>query len=896
MYSKTLAILLRSQTSIHFILITFIFLLSFFFQIASGQDQNHTQDDSVPTLAIPVMQWQYLQMSGEIPQGLKDFGFGYNKQANKLIVFGGTTQDNTKSSATYIADLNAMTWTSLQTAQQPGARSDMVYGMDIYAGYRNTFVITGGKGNGNIVYNDTWAFDITYNTWSEITNVTSTSGPVPQMYGAVGGIDTSTQGGSQTIPNNTMWLTHGTNGSAFFTDLWAVVFGGTLATSGNALFVTWTKIPTTKGSLPEGRKVTGGTILPGGRLAMYGGCNETTSSDCATSDVWSLNIGSNSNSGVPNSNSPTWTEGGECLGSREGAAMVNNAITGVVSYRAQAISFGGKLPGKLTVDQDGEIGVYDANGGVWVRVLPQGDPTRTNNNSYPKVRSGARMIAIDSTPLGGNTSSPSIVMFGGEGLNGVTSFYNDMWVLRLTGAVSRGNQSNQGSMQFLKCIPPNNGIGSPSPQKPSPNNTNSQGPFSGFGPQFANSAININHITCSTLSFVFLPVATSIMRFGQGLLAAGSYAVLLVLSYSFLIYGFFIAIQYVNTTPISSNNVITSHFSTSHGLIGLILTILLYVVVPILTLISCVTVRKFGSYASAATSDDSESDDRSFGSKIVAFLNLKNSDTNGKQPKSFEVSRPGNRNFQNDNTRYQHPTSVLNKPTSNSWIDERKSVTIAENPTILNNTSRSNNMQNGNPNSRRTSQSTATGSYHQRLGSNGTPIMTPTLQHFYPRQRPNSLVLLTRHLYHIVYQIILLLYVIFLATSLYTTNSVEKIFFYLFLIFMVVIYLCWILLAWAGYPRSKNSLLVALMAKFGGRGDMDDSNDANGLGNDENSQTSGSELGGTDSRFNSVSNRANLHDDEMSEEAKQAELEQEIINREVVVMTIPKRRLTVVNA
>ncbi|CAG8672657.1 9712_t:CDS:10, partial [Racocetra persica] len=141
-------------------------------------------------------------------------------------------------------------------------------------------------------------------------------------------------------------------------------------------------------------------------------------------------------------------------------------------------------------------------------------------------------------------------------------------------------------------------------------------------------------------------------------------------------------------------------------------------------------------------------------------------------------------------------------------------------------------MQNGSSNSRRTSQSTA--SFHQRVGSNGTPIMTPTSQHFYPRQHQKSL--------------------------------------------------------------GKNSLLVAIMTKFGGHGDVNEpSNDVNGINNDEYSQASGSEFGGTDSRFNSINNRANMHDDEMrmSEADKQAELEQEITNREVVVMTIPKRRLTV---
>ncbi|CAG8661001.1 4748_t:CDS:2, partial [Scutellospora calospora] len=324
------------------------------------------------------------------------------------------------------------------------------------------------------------------------------------------------------------------------------------------------------------------------------------------------------------------------------------------------------------------------------------------------------------------------------------------------------------------------------------------------------------------------------------------YVILIISSYAFLIYGFFVAIRQVDITPASKNNT-SIHFLTSHGLIGVVLIALLYVMIPILAITSCVTIRKFGSYTSAKTTEDSElgEHDTSFKSRIALFLNLKNSEADGKQPKSFEVSRPGN---QNESTRHQSRTSMLNKPSTDSWIGKRKSVTIADTPTFLNATSRNNGKQNGIPNSRRTSQSTATGSYHQRIDSNGAPTMTQTFgnSHYdYPQQRPNSLQ------FH----------------------------------------------SCAGYPRGKNSILVALMGKFGGRGDVDEYNDTNGgLNNDENSQASGSEFGGTDSRFNSINNRANLLDDEMSEEAKQAELEQEIISREVVVMTIPKRRLTVVNA
>ncbi|CAG8812866.1 34685_t:CDS:2, partial [Racocetra persica] len=423
-------------------------------------------------------------------------------------------------------------------------------------------------------------------------------------------------------------------------------------------------------------KVTGGTILPGGKMVMYGGCNLTSSSDCATSDVWSLDIGSNSNSGVPTSNSPSWSQRGECLGAREGVAMINNALIGVVSYRTQAISFGGKLPGKMTADKDGEVGVFDANGGVWVRVLPKGDPKYL----YPKVRSGARMVAVD---LGiSNSSAPSIIMFGGEGLNGTNSFYNDMWLLTLSDGVSKGNSTTSSGMDFLKCISPLVGIGTPLSPSPSPG----LGPF---GPQFADAAININHIIYLTLSFIILPIATSIIRFGRGPIIAGIYAIFILLAYAFLIYGFLVAMQQVNSViPSSTNSIPTSHFSTPHGLMGVILSVLIYIVIPLLAIFSCTTIRKFGPYTPATTSDDPESDENntSFKNKFAKLFNLKSSDDDGKQTKSFEVSRPGNLNFQNDN--YQKPTSMLNKPSSDSWVDKRKSVTIAENPLVLNNTLR----------------------------------------------------------------------------------------------------------------------------------------------------------------------------------------------------------------
>jgi hypothetical protein len=66
-------------------------LLCFFFiyNIAS-LGVNAQQADSDGTIAIPFMQWIQPKLSGTAPPGLKDFAFGYSKDNNLVVIFGGT--------------------------------------------------------------------------------------------------------------------------------------------------------------------------------------------------------------------------------------------------------------------------------------------------------------------------------------------------------------------------------------------------------------------------------------------------------------------------------------------------------------------------------------------------------------------------------------------------------------------------------------------------------------------------------------------------------------------------------------------------------------------------------------------------------------------------------------
>ena len=86
-----------------------------------------------------------------------------------------------------------------------------------------------------------------------------------------GGIDITLATSSQIVSSNTLWASHGTNGTHFFTDLYALLIDGTFSPNFNSLTAVWYKVPVS-GDIPSGRLGVAGTILllPK-RLAMCGG-------------------------------------------------------------------------------------------------------------------------------------------------------------------------------------------------------------------------------------------------------------------------------------------------------------------------------------------------------------------------------------------------------------------------------------------------------------------------------------------------------------------------------------------------------------------------------------------------------------------------------------------------
>ncbi|CAG8652572.1 10596_t:CDS:2 [Funneliformis caledonium] len=802
------------------------------------------QINSDGTISVPFMQWTDLKskLSGSAPPGLKDFAFGYSKESNLVIIFGGTTPSGGKSGITYIIDFNENSWKrpadyGLPTSNQlnPEARSNMIFGVDKSSSYRNAFIIACGVGSGNMLYNDVWAFDFNYKQWTKVENVT---GEIPPMYGSFGGIDVTLATPSQTEEKNTLWASHGTNGTHFFTDLYALVLTGTLIPNLMTLTATWYKVPV-DGEIPTGRNSVAGTILPNKRLVMYGGC-DNLEGKCAKSDAYSLNLGSNYLNGqIPTSATPLWSKKNSCLGARSGAAMSMNSNP-AITYPNQAIVYGGSSPEGKSVGSDGEIGVLDADLGNWVRVLPERDPV----SGFPPQRAGAQLIPIP-VPIGAaGIAATDILLFGGEGLDGNKSNLNDLWLLRLYTNATSGDAAKSSPMEFLSCIQdvkvPNSGDGD--------NKSGDSYDFSKSTPK--------GHVQFSTLSYLLLPLSASVIRFGYGsnqkFTIAMLYTIFIAASYATAFYGFAIAFQDI---PKSSH-----HFVTSHGLIGLVLLILLYIFVPIMAITSLCVIGGSGCF------------------------NWRNSESNSKSVKSFEVSRPGNRLASGE-----VPPTV--KP-SNNWMEARKGVTMVEShPTMSSQGSRNDSLQNG-PTSTITSQSSAI-TNSSRRGLDARPIPSiPDQSH----PASSSFAIKTKHAHHIIAQLILVFTAIFIGVSLYKTRIVGSLYFYAFIGFMVIIYLIWIIAAWYGYPKGRNSLLVLIMHEIGyGKGEINEMKKYDFEGYNINS-SGGATISSPQSPSDRMRNVRSEEDDDMDEAAEQAQLEQDMYNREVVVMTIPKRRLTVVNA
>jgi N-acetylneuraminic acid mutarotase len=107
--------------------------------------------------------WTKLNTVGS-PDGRFNIGMVYDSDNRKIVLFGGFSA-NDRIGDTWIYDIAANTWTAVTPQVSPPRRSDM--GIAYNAGARKV-VIFGGYGMGDRILDDTWAYDVEANTWTQM--------------------------------------------------------------------------------------------------------------------------------------------------------------------------------------------------------------------------------------------------------------------------------------------------------------------------------------------------------------------------------------------------------------------------------------------------------------------------------------------------------------------------------------------------------------------------------------------------------------------------------------------------------------------------------------------------------------------------------------------------------
>jgi N-acetylneuraminic acid mutarotase len=279
----------------------------------------------------------------------------FNSCNGNIFLFGGS-QNGSSFSDTWVFDTSSNTWTQLTPTSSPSARygSSMVF--DPSSGQ---IILFGGSYNGSNL-DDTWSFDITANTWTELTPAS----PPSARYGSSMVVDASS---GQII------LFGGNGSSGLLNDTWA------FDTRDNAN--TWTNLNPSVS--PSARYSASAAFDPAnGQIILFGG----NGSSGLLNDTWTFNARDNAN---------TWTN----LNPSSSPSPLYGASMAFDPLNGQITLFGGSGNSGL-VNQTWAFSAND-DANTW---------TELTLSNPPSARYGA---AMEFDP-----SSGQIILFGGSGNEG----------------------------------------------------------------------------------------------------------------------------------------------------------------------------------------------------------------------------------------------------------------------------------------------------------------------------------------------------------------------------------------------------------------------------------------------------------------------------------------------
>ena len=208
--------------------------------------------------------WTQIAVDGKIPDPRAVHSAIHDPINNRMIIFGGWSSVG-YNSRNDVYSLTGTMWDSLVTSGgPPGRRAGHVA---VYDTVRHRMVVFGGSDWWWTWYNDTWAFDVTTNTWTQL----SITGTLPSGRYASCGIYDSFQDKLIIFGG----YCRGTPKDSITNETWALDFDTQ----------EWDSLNTTNNPSPR-EYATAVYDTVNHRMIVFGGDNTTGN----LSDVWSLNL------------------------------------------------------------------------------------------------------------------------------------------------------------------------------------------------------------------------------------------------------------------------------------------------------------------------------------------------------------------------------------------------------------------------------------------------------------------------------------------------------------------------------------------------------------------------------------------------------------------------------
>ncbi|KAK3711397.1 hypothetical protein QZH41_013506, partial [Actinostola sp. cb2023] len=335
------------------------------------------------------LQWVELKTRNSTPPtARRDAAIGYDAIRKQVIIFGG--RSGSILDDTWLFNTTSKTWSEVANPKDkdgnvvPENRFSMVYGSQ-----NNYFYVSTGEGksgSARVFHDDVNRFDFNTQKWVKLEPTTSLR--PEKRYGSGGGVHPS---------GNGLYVTHGFSGVrysntlkfTFQTQKWEMKFAGT--NSYNP-------------SYPHSRCLHSSAMTEEDELVMYGGClgGGSTGGPCPSEDGWKYDGDTN-----------TWTKLPQCATPRIYSAMATLPSNDPKVRRA--VLYGGKEKTDSVLSTSeapkNEIIVLDPATNKWIRKKISGD-------DVPMKRFGHVMV----------TTPDGIILFGGKGSNGKD--LNDVWLLK----------------------------------------------------------------------------------------------------------------------------------------------------------------------------------------------------------------------------------------------------------------------------------------------------------------------------------------------------------------------------------------------------------------------------------------------------------------------------------